>query len=165
MKNMKKKYVVSIIAAVIVFVMAAGIYILYPRPLEISVTKIFLTTGEDVYFNLEVRNSNMFRSYDTCGCMFGEKSDIITDDYACATPHCYLDNSSIKSANINGNDYVTDCFYSFHIRNGLSYKEILDELAKTTVIMGDYFEGVEKTHKISNEVYLKVDESAVEYAN
>ncbi len=173
MKNMKKKYIVSIIAAVIVFVMAAGIYLLYPRPLEISVAKITLTEEDTIAFILEVRNSNIFKYYDSCGCMFGEKSDIITDDHAKPVFHYYIDNDAINPAGIfgkiNGEDYITHCSYNFHIRKGLSKalseEEILNELAKTTVIMGDYYDGVKKIHKISNEVYLKVDESAAEYLN
>ena len=168
-----KKKVVFILILIAVLVRVGVIYLLYPRPLEISVAKITLTEEDTIAFILEVRNSNIFKYYDSCGCMFGEKSDIITDDHAKPVFHYYIDNDAINPAGIfgkiNGEDYITHCSYNFHIRKGLSKalseEEILNELAKTTVIMGDYYDGVKKIHKISNEVYLKVDESAVEYAN
>lgn len=173
---MKKKVVFALIL-IIVLVSVVGIYFLYPHPLEIRVSDIrinYINNEDDkdlsywlVGVDIEVKNPNLWE-YRTDGCFFGEKSDIIDDDYLEVLVHPYPLEPRKK---VFGDDYATtSCQYQFSIfpKHGEELTEdyILSELAKTTIILGNhnmgYFDGysVHKPKPISNEVYLKVDKAS-----
>ncbi len=171
---MKKKVVFALIILIIVLVSVVGIYFLYPHPLEIRVSDIgikYINNEDDkdlsywlVGVDIEVKNPNLWE-YQTDGCFFGEKSDIIDDDYLEVLVHPYPLKPRKK---VFGDDYVaTLCQYQFSISDDeLTEDYILSELAKTTIILGNhnmgYFDGysVHKPKPISNEVYLKVDKAS-----
>ena len=178
MKNMKKKYIVSIIAAVIVFVMAAGIYILYPRPLIISVEDITVTNeniiplneigitsiekdvlAKSVRLNLKVSNPNFIKVHNgSSSCIFENNNGIIIGKYGTVPVHPYELKPRIK-------DVTCQYWFLVNATDEMTDEEIISELEPITVKICEGNASTDLPRPISNEVYLKVDESAVEYVN
>lgn len=137
------------------------IYFLTPRKLKISVIDIAIedtyTEQKLVKLKLKVNNPNLFKSYHNECCIFVTKSDIIRSDYAETPVHPY----NIKPRHIvkcYWKYLYEDFYYQYEFWvDKKSNNDILNELSKTLIVLGDYCNSSSVTKYISNKIYLKVN--------